>query len=404
MKKVGLSLLVVLLLGGAYLLGTVNAKKVISLPEAQWTQGSEAAEAWRGFTTSLEAAGPRVFAATASPAERLEGLQFLTQLASASLEMKLAKGSVVRPRFTDWMSDYRKFLGDSPDAVYHTAEISPAYRYEIRGSRNDAHYLGFMLYGRQLNGWNRAVANLASDSLRFDAQGNFRIVLSAEQPADDVDWLPMEDDVHMVMVRQYFHGRDGMIESEFSIRNLDDPVQAPPGEAEVAAGLRAASRFFNDTVDGAIALTEMLAGSPNTTDVPAQYSADFGGIFYPTFDNEYFGGWFYLEDDEALVIEGEVPSAQYWSVSLQNRWMQSIDAERHQVALNDKQIETENGRYRIVLSAQRPAQGNWLDTAGYREGMVAIRYQMSQNSPRPVITRVDMSSLAGVSGKPQGEQ
>lgn len=394
MRNPGLALVVVVLVSGAYVLGSMNARKVISIPAAEWAGGSDAAQSWREFAASLEAAGARVFSASDDPVERLEGLRFLAQLAAVSLEMKLAKGSEVHPGFTDWMGDHRKFLGDSPDAVYHTAELSPEYRYEVSGSRGDAGYLGFMLYGRQLNGWNRAAANLSSESMRFDETGGFTIILSKTPPADpETNWLKLEDDTHMIMVRQYYHGRDGKSVASLTIRNLDAPEYHPPGEAEVAAGLDNATVFFNETLDGAIALSTMLSAAPNSIEPPRGYSADFGGIFYPTFDNEYYGGWFHLEDDEALVIEGAVPEAPYWSVSLQNRWMQSLDYERYQVSLNDQEIQAQNGRYRIVVSRRRPASGNWIDTAGRRSGLLAIRYQLSQGSEKPSLELVKFEAL-----------
>ena len=324
----------------------------------------------------------------------MEGLEYLAQMAAASLEMKLAKGSNVNPRFTDWMGDYRKFLGDSPDAIYHTAELSPAYRYEVSGSRGDAEYIGFMLYGRQLNGWNRAAANLSSNSMRFDEAGNFTIVLSKTAPSDpELNWLKLEDDIHMIMVRQYYHGRQGKTAANFTIRNLDAPKYEPAGEEEVATRLHDAAVFFNDTLDGAITLSSMLSTAPNSIDPPSSYSSDLGGVFYPTFDNEYYGGWFYLEDDEALVIEGEVPDAPYWGVSLQSRWMQSLDYKHYQIELNDHQITTENGRYRIVVSHRPPPSGNWIDTAGKREGLLSIRYQLSQGSEKPSLTLVKFKQL-----------
>lgn len=391
MKKIALSVLLIVLLVVAYAYGTLNARKVISLPAAQWAGSSEAAQAWREFAASLESAGARIYGATDDAVERTEGLQYLAQLAAASLEMKLAKGSPEQPALSDWMSDYRKFLGDSPDAIYHTAELSPAYRYEITGNKGEAGYLGFMLYGRQLNGWNRPVANLSSELLQFDEAGNFSIVVSREAPAAGQDWLAMEDDVHTLMVRQYYHGRAGRQEARLHIRNLDTPPVGPVDDGEVAAGLRNATAFFNDTVDGTIALAGMLAGSPNSTEPPASYNPDFGGVFYPTLDNEYFGGWFNLQEDEALVIEGSVPDAPYWSVSLQNRWLQSLEG--GQVALNDRQIETDNGRYKVILAHRRPPAGNWLDTGGRREGLLAIRYQLSEDSERPSLRVVKFDQL-----------
>lgn len=394
MKKIGIGLAVLVLMLGAYALGTMNARKVISIPAAEWAEGNAAAQSWREFSASLEAAGARVFAASDDPAERIEGLEYLAQIAAASLEMKLAKGSKVNPQFTDWMGDYRKFLGDSPDAIYHTAELSTAYRYEISGSRGDAEYIGFMLYGRQLNGWNRAAANLSSKSMRFDEAGNFTIVLSKTVPTDpELNWLKLEDDIHMIMVRQYYHGRQGKTVADFTIRNLDAPKYEPADEEEVATRLHDAATFFNDTLDGAITLSSMLSNAPNSIDPPSSYSADLGGVFYPTFDNEYYGGWFYLEDDEALVIEGAVPDAPYWGVSLQSRWMQSLDYTHYQIELNDHEITKENGRYRIVVSHRKPPSGNWIDTAGKREGLLTIRYQLSQGSEKPSLTLVKFKQL-----------
>ncbi|NNL11526.1 MAG: hypothetical protein HKO84_07170, partial [Pseudomonadales bacterium] len=85
--------------------------------------------------------------------------------------------------------------------------------------------------------------------------------------------------------------------------------------------------------------------------------------------------------------------APYWAVSLQNRWMQSLDYEHYQVALNGQQIKTDNGRYRVVVSHQRPPSGNWLDTAGKREGLLSIRYQLSKNSEKPSLRLVRFNDL-----------
>jgi len=395
MKKLLLALLAVASMAGAYVLGTLNASKTISIPPAQWAQGSESAQAWREFVASLESAGARVFAATDEPQERLEGISYLAQLATASLEMKFAKGDHVAPSFTDWMSNYRKFLGDSPDAIYHTAEISSEFDYEITGNIAEAEYLGFMLYGRSLNGWNRAAANISHEAMAFDESGNFTIILSVEKPEDSsANWLALEEDIHMVMVRQYYHGRAGKQHSRFTIRNLSQPDVVEKTDEEVAKGLANAATFFNETVDGAIALAGMVSSAANDIDPPKTYNPDFGGVFYPTLDNDYYGSWVYLEDDEALIIEGEVPDALYWSISLQNRWMQSLDYANNPVALNDGEIEVNDGRYKVIVSHRKPPTGNWLSTAGTREGLLAIRYLRSEDSSKPTLTLVKFAELS----------
>jgi len=389
------SVLVVMLVAGlGYGLGRLQGATVISLPPASWTGDSESAAAWRELATSMEAAGARVFAATDDPLERREGLEYLGHLLSASLEMKVARGNPAAPRFTDWMGDYRKLLGDSPDATYHTAEISSAYRYEIVGNIADADYLGLMLYGTGLNGWNRAGANLSHEALAIDEDGNFRVMLSAEPPQEDVDWLPLDSDSHMVMVRQYFHDRASSRQATLEIRALPGGPAVARNDAAQAASVRAATGFFNDTLAGTLALSQMLSQRPNDPEPPKAYNPDFAGIFYPTVDNQYLGTWFRVQEDEALVVEGRVPDAPYWSASLQNRWLQSLDYEHHQVSLNDAHIATADGRYRLVISHRKPAAGNWLDAAGHVEGLLAIRYQLPRGeTPPPTLTLVKFDEL-----------
>ncbi len=393
MKKVVLGLIVIVLLAASYVLGSINSSTVVSVPAAEWADGSEAAAAWRELSVSMESAAARVFAATADERERLDGLLYLAQILSASLEMKVAKGDPSAPAFTNWMADYRKFLGDTPDAVYHTAEISSNFDYEIIGNRRDAEYLGFMLYGEGLNGWNRMANNVSSETLAFDENGNFRLIVSAKKPTDAVDWLPLQDDIHLLMVRQYFHGREGKREATFGIRNLQHVGHTLPIDSDIAADLRSAERFFRKTLNGSIALIDMLDNAPNTSETPKGYSRDFGGIYYPTIDNTYFGTWFRLEEDEALLVEGDVPDVDYWSVSLQNRWMQSFDYQHYQVSLHNEQLRTQDGRYRVVVSARNPGVDNWLDTAGYSEGMFSVRYQLAEGDIGPTLTVVKLDEL-----------
>ena len=395
MKRLFALVLAALLCGLSYFFGTLNGATNIEAPSATWTNNNQAAQSWREWLVSLEAAGARIFSETEDPRERNQGLLYLAQLASASLEMKAFKGDPADPGFTDWMSDHRKFLGDSPDAVYHTAEISPDFQYLVSGNINEARYLGFMLYGRLINGWNRAADNRSLENLSFDEQGNFRLLLSREQPDDfQGDWLKLDDDIHMLMVRQYFHDRPNAQEAAFSIQTLTPQAYAPPTESQLATGFSAATRFFNESLSGNLALMTMLKTNANSIDPPKQYNPDFGGIFYPTPDNLYFGTWFSLNEGEALVIEGPAPDVEYWSISLQNQWMQSFDYRYHRTSLNNKDIKLNtDGSYRVVLSAEEIPEVNWISTSGQSEGLLSIRYQLATDTPAPTLNVVKISEL-----------
>jgi len=96
---------------------------------------------------------------------------------------------------------------------------------------------------------------------------------------------------------------------------------------------------------------------------------------FPTPDNEYVGGWYKLEEDEALVMEGRAPECRYWSVQLCSRWLESRDFLNRQIILNHSQVKPEaNGSFRIVVAHRNTGAPNRLDTAGYREGGVVFRW------------------------------
>lgn len=394
MSKLLLVLGIFIAVSVGYVFGTLQTHRVVELPPADWAMDSEAAQAWREFTASLEAGGALVVESAPDAKARHDGLAYIAELASASLEMKLTRGSKTQPQLTDWMSGYRKFLGDSPDAIYLSAEVSSEHHYVISGHRGDADYVGLTLYGRHVNGWNRVSGHLTHDDIAFDAQGNFKVSVSGTRPEGATgNWLAMDDDAHLIMVRQYFHDRDQAAKATLQIRNLSAAPKEAADPVGLSVGLRQAAEFFSNTLHGTVTLAQMMSQTPNSIEPPRDYSPDFGGVFYPTPDNEYLGGWYKLQEGEALIVEGAVPNAAYWSVSLQNRWLQSLDYETHQTALNHRQIQISEGRYTVIISSQRPLSGNWLDTAGSDEGLLAIRYQRVIESEPPTVRLVKLANF-----------
>ena len=73
-------------------------------------------------------------------------------------------------------------------------------------------------------------------------------------------------------------------------------------------------------------------------------------------------------------VRGRIPRARYFSISLCNAWLESLDYRHHQVALNQRQIVLEpDGGFEITLADDDPGKANWLDTAGHRQGYVLAR-------------------------------
>ena len=377
-----------------FTLGTLRGTNTIAVNDAQWSLEDPTAQAWHRFTTSLEAAGESVAKFSQSNVERLSGYDYLTDLASVSLEMKVGRGDPGNPTFTEWMQGHRKFLGDSPDARYQTAEISPEHHYMIKGTARALDYFGIIVYQKNsITGWNQIASNLSTPALTRDESGAFSVLLSPEKPPGySGNWLRLTETSHMLMTREYSHKpmTPNLLSINVAAHHSRATSDSPAQQSTLAARIDAASAFFNLTLKSSIALAETMESVANTFERPLSLSNDYVGIFYPTADNDYFGGAFNLGADDKLIIEGEVPNANYWSVALQNVWMQSIPG----AALNNRSIAADDGKYRIVVSAKKPIdEPNWLGTQGYHRGLIAIRYQQAVDATPPTV-RLESASPA----------
>ena len=374
---------------------------------------------------------------------------YLSGLLAASVEMQIAKGDPLQPAFTNWMSDYRKFLGDSPDAIYSTAPIDADSKYEVAITTGSADYLGFVVYERNpITGWNRvaditsivpdaessvfrirltsASSEEISESKTLDtpleksigstkgAEGITESILGVEsapsidshdgiseaqmqdtEPGSQQLTLTLSDSSHLIMVREYFFDSEPRQPSRLTIKRLGSAVTpitgvinqtGTSGQSATPFETRAANavNFFNQTWQGSLTLADALKETTNSFDRPATVSPDFVGIFYPTPDNDYHGGSFSLAPGEVLVVEGEVPTAAFWSITLQDHWMQSIESNGQPASLKGSEITNREGRYRVWISDTPPPEGeDWLHTGGESEGLVAIRYLLSDNATAP---------------------
>ena len=324
--------------------GRFSGSTVINAPDDAWAMDDAASEAFQNLLTSVDFAGSEAYSASQTEDATLpheETYQYLLELLAASIEMQLSKGDPLEPEFTDWMGDYRKFLGDSPDARYLTAPIDSDYDYELTFDMGDADYLGVVIYDTNpLTGWNRATDSLYVLAENVGNAKHIRLasINNSDRKTSQADGfeLQLSETAHTVMVRTYRF--DGSVEESSHIRiavssstgsknnstNQTERHTSAGDALSVEKRLTNTSRFFNETWQGSRALARATAATANSFERPTEVSPDFVGIFYPTPDNSYHGGAFDLAPDEHLVIEGKAPEAAFWSVTLQNHWMQSL--------------------------------------------------------------------------------
>ena len=87
-----------------------------------------------------------------------------------------------------------------------------------------------------------------------------------------------------------------------------------------------------------------------------------------------------LEEDDAILIETNLPDGDYWSFTLYNMWWETPDLMNRQTSLNANQTHIdEDGKARFVISARDPGSPNWLDTGGVRRGFLHYRWFRPQS-------------------------
>ena len=109
---------------------------MITAPDDAWALDDAASEAFQNLLTSLDVAGSEAYSRSQAFEATLphdEIYQYLLELLAASIEMQLSKGDPAEPKFTDWMGDYRKFLGAS--RILFTRPTFPARKYRLSAAR-----------------------------------------------------------------------------------------------------------------------------------------------------------------------------------------------------------------------------------------------------------------------------
>ena len=122
---------------------------------------------------------------------------------------------------------------------------------------------------------------------------------------------------------------------------------------------------------------------------------DYSGFTGSSWPQTYMEGLFEIEEDEALIIETEIPEqVRYWSFMLADDLFASIDWVHHQSSLNAHQARLDrDGRFRGVIALRDPGVPNWLDTGGSLSGAVQGRWNHASSAPHPSMKRVRLKDV-----------
>ena len=110
----------------------------------------------------------------------------------------------------------------------------------------------------------------------------------------------------------------------------------------------------------------------------------------------YHEGVFELGDGEGLLLEATMPpDCDYFSFSLTDRMFVTLDWVHAPTTLNRHQAAPDDdGVLRVVVAHDDPGIRNWMDTTGYRRGVVQLRFIGSVDTPTVTTSVVALDAVA----------
>lgn len=345
-------------------------------------EGVEAA--WGVLVEALRGAGERLARDVKDLSEAERADAYLALLRALSNQLGRFEVDRERPELTPFNGWRQKFFMDNPDFRYWVADIRHDRQYRVTGNRGDAAFMSLTAYAGAGVAQAGATARLDSDSIAFDAAGNFDVVIGGARPANG-QWLELPEGSNALWVR-HFHGdvkNDRLGWCEIAPCAQPAPIAFDASRfahqvRRLASGMAAVAPTFAAAAKGDLR-------APNTL---REWSEMKGGAVFTEPGIHYVRGGWRLEPGEALVIEGDAAPCRYWSILLYSRFLNSLDYRQRTVSKTGATARIENGRYRFVLAAEDPSVGDWLDTEGRPFGIVVMRFLQPTQTPQLPAARV----------------
>jgi hypothetical protein len=342
-------------------------------------------KAWADFCDQLKTAGSVLLSGGTprDPFQQAEGIRYLSRLTRAGLEAYVEYNDPGFPVLRRMVHETVKMGADNPDNYYLNAQISGSMEYRILGRRNSVNHISFHTQngGYGTTGGLAPCGKIDNHELVVEEDGSFEIWLSREPKGKN--WLKLEEETTMVVVRQTFADREREQPAEMRIECLSSGERPGPLTAErLDEGLKSAAML----VGGAPLLFARWArGFREHVNTLPQFDPGRSNAAGGDETIIYYHSYWKLEKDQALLIEVMPPECDAWNFQLNNYWMESLDYRYHNICINKSGAVYEpDGRVRIVVAHEDPGMPNWIETAHHREGTMCWRWYRIHEGSRPV--------------------
>lgn len=347
-------------------------------------------ESWSALVESVRRAGERLGETVAGLDEGEAADGYVALLRAVNNQLGRFEVDRERPELVPFNGWREKFFMDNPDFRYWVADVRDDCTYRITGTVGDAVYQSITAYSGTAMAA-RAAGRIDSDAMRIDGDGRFEVVASRREPAAG-DWLPLEEGVHTIWVRQFHEDVASDRLGACSIEPVGDPGPATVAVDDVRRRIRRLGTALTVVPEAFASSRAAEAGRENEL---RHWTEMAGGAAFTEPGIHYVRGSWQLEPDEALVIEGPVVPSRYWNILLYSRFLNSLDYRSRQVSRTSGNARTVDGRYRFVIAARDPGgDHDWLDNEGRSFGLVVMRWlHPAGDVPLPDVRRCPLAEL-----------
>lgn len=375
--------------------------------------------AWDDFCETLKQTGRMIdqFGDDVTDLDRTEWYRFLSRYVRMGFEHYVECSEPTRPRvhemtwrqsinFTSPLQDH--FFADFPDG---------SADYVITGNKGTMPY--FVIASLAFDGpadfaerdwapegvaglkeFNTALLKtqgaIESSAIRFDAIGNFRVVVSKEQPSDGADWLRATPDTTMLLCRAVYVTREGISPMSMRIERLDGTLPEPIDPAFLSGALAKAGQMTLAYAELARSWwQDNLSERPNTVRFDEALYLSNGGVQDDRFHG--FGAW-NCGQNEALIVRFTPIPCDFWTFQLCNIWQENFDNyEEGQGFLHggNARIETDGTVTMVIAHRDPQIGGTWIDPYGHTQGGWSFRLIKTRGLPPPPVStwKVDLEDI-----------
>jgi hypothetical protein len=303
------------------------------------------------------------------------------------------------PEHPDWAPLWNPVftLQPNPDDIYLYCPVDSARTYRVSGNRGSVFMMTFttqlslsgMPWENDLTG--EYYNDIDSGDLEIGPDGEFELLLSRERPAGHKgNWLKIAEGARVLMTRYRSYDWENEVDPVMSIECLDPTGPKPRLTPE-----------------------QILERIDHMAQMPARCQAMFYAmqnavrdkVGVNVFDPVILGGSFTrqvylpavyeLADDEALIVETELPKQRrYWNFQLNDPYFNATEYVYRLSSTNGHFAHvSSDGRFRAVIAQSDPGVPNWLDAAGFSEGTIYGRWYDCDSHPVPTMKRVKLADV-----------